>query len=147
MRYPALRFQMDTAKMSQKDIARALGRSEGYVSLVMLGKQDFRLNEVWKIMDLLSIDPSEFQNYFPPKEKDDELMGKVKIDYETLTKAIISERLTTSDLADRVGIETTSIKSALNRIKKGYVVTSGTLYKLADAVRVDPISLVKEIEL
>ena len=98
-------------------------------------------------MDLLSIDPDEFQNYFPPKEKDDELMGKVKIDYETLTKAIINERLTTSDLADRVGIEPTSVKAALNRIKKGNVVTSGTLYKLADAVRVDPISLVKEIEL
>lgn len=62
MKFDKLRGRMTELRVTQKQLANAIGIDPSTLNLKITGKRDFTLNEVWMISQVLKLDSVE--SYF-----------------------------------------------------------------------------------
>ena len=66
--FKKLRMLLCGEDVTQEEIAKALGRSKGYVSLRMSGAEVWSLGDVYTLCDMLEIAYEEIPSYFPKED-------------------------------------------------------------------------------
>lgn len=66
--YRKLRLRIIECGMLHDEVARSIGRSEGYFSTRITGKKAWDQDDIRKLAKLLEIPPSEWMSYFFEEE-------------------------------------------------------------------------------
>lgn len=72
-----LRFDLGEADVRQEDLAKALGRSVGYVNRRLAGTASWTLEDAYMILDFLGKPDSRLTEYFPRTGKKSIYIGRV----------------------------------------------------------------------
>lgn len=67
-KFKALRCQMVMMDMHQADLAASVGMSRSELNARMIGRTPWGLEDVYRVCDVLEIDPAEIPKYFPETE-------------------------------------------------------------------------------
>ena len=62
-----LRKRLLEMNMTQREFAVRVGRCEKWVCDLMYGRAVLTLRDIWRIIDILELDPGDFAVYFPKK--------------------------------------------------------------------------------
>ena len=64
-----LRFDLGEAEIRQEDLAKALGRSIGYVNRRLAGTASWTLEDAYQILDIIGKPETALTEYFPRIKK------------------------------------------------------------------------------
>jgi len=67
--FSKLRGEITAHELEHSDFARGIGLSKSAVSQRLNGHKQWRLSEMYAAMDLLKLDHSKMNEYFPPFEQ------------------------------------------------------------------------------
>lgn len=63
--YTELRAEMVRADLGQEDVANALNVSRSHISLLMIGRAQWRADQMYKVLDLLDLPDEDLGRLFP----------------------------------------------------------------------------------
>ena len=71
-----LRFDLGEKEITQEELAKALGRSVGYVNRRLAGTASWTLSDAYRILDILDKPDSQLMEYFPRAGKKKLYVGR-----------------------------------------------------------------------